>query len=174
MKTARVVAGVLYVISLFAALFYILTALYAAFVIVIHGWRGTSLFNEIEDNQFTIDYPFTDVPFLIGSNTPLFLWMLVVIFAGYGVFAVLIGRVFTIFRQDKLFTASAVRRLRYFYLANFIVPPAVLAVNLFFTKDVQDLVIISILHAVIGVFAWLMAAIFKQGLALQEEQDHTL
>jgi hypothetical protein len=174
MKTAKVVAGVLYIISLFAALFYILTALYAALVILLHHWRGTSLFNEIENNQFTIDYPFTDVPFLIGSNTPLFLWMLVVIFAGYGVFAILIGRVFSIFRHDKLFTLSAVRRLQYFYLANFLVPPAVLLVNLFFTSDVQDLVIISILHAIIGVFAWLMAAIFKQGLTLQEEQDHTL
>ncbi|NEU07701.1 DUF2975 domain-containing protein [Flavihumibacter sp. R14] len=174
MKTVKVVARILYIISLFAALFYIFTAVYAAFVMVLHNLSGTALFNELESGQFTIDYPFTDTPFLIGSNTSLYLVMLVVIFGGYGLFAVLLGRVLSVFKQDKLFTPTAVRRLQYFYLANFLIPPAILLVNLFFTRDVQDLVIISILHAIIAVFAWFMAAIFKQGLMLQEEQDHTL
>jgi hypothetical protein len=44
---------------------------------------------------------------------------------------------------------------------------------LVFRAELFDMIRIGVLHLVIGVFAFFMAAIFKQGLLLQEEQDLT-
>lgn len=173
MKNVKLIAGILHFLSKVIALLYLCTAVYALLVILISRFRETSLFAASEGG-FTIMYPFTQTPFLLGDNTSLFLVMMIVIFSGYGVFAWMLGEVFRLFTLDKLFTRTAVKTLTAFYLLNLLVPGTVLLVNLFFTRDVKDLVAITVLHAVIGIFAWFMANIFKQGLALQDEQDHTL
>jgi hypothetical protein len=174
MKSIKVVAGILRGLSIAAVLFYGFTALYAAFVIIFARNPELGLFQKEKEDGFVINFPFTHKPFLLGDNNPHFLVMLVVTFAGYGIFAYLIKRVCEIFRQDKLFTEKAVLRLKQFYLFNLIVPGSILLINLFFTRDVSDGLAVTVLHGIIGVFAWFLAVIFRQGLALQEEQDLTL
>ena len=51
--------------------------------------------------------------------------------------------------------------------------PAFLVLLAFFGHEIIDILRITLLHLVIGVFAYFMAAIFKQGVHLQEEQDLT-
>jgi purine-cytosine permease-like protein len=64
-------------------------------------------------------------------------------------------------------------KLSRFYLTNLIVPAAFLVLLAFFGHEIIDILRITLLHLVIGVFAYFMAAIFKQGVHLQEEQDLT-
>jgi hypothetical protein len=59
-------------------------------------------------------------------------------------------------------------------MANLTVPAMVTIIFLFARIEIRDTVMLMFLHAVIGVFAFFMAAIFKHGLLLQEEQDLTL
>jgi hypothetical protein len=56
-------------------------------------------------------------------------------------------------------------------MVNVIVPVVIMLLLLIFKQEVEDIVRITFLHLIIGVFAFFMAAIFKQGLVLQEEQD---
>ena len=174
MKSIKVVASILQGLSIAAVLFYGFTAVYAAFVILFARNPELGMFELVKENGFIINFPFTDKPFLLGDNTPHYLVMLVVTFAGYGIFAYLLKRVFGIFTKDKLFTEKAVTRLKQFYLFNLIVPGSILLINLFFTKDIDDGLTVTVLHGIIGVFAWFLAVIFRQGLELQEEQDLTL
>lgn len=174
MKLLKNVAAILHVLSMAAAVFYFVTTIYALIVILFARNPELGMFKEIGNDTFRINYPFTDVPFLTGDNTPHFFFILLITFAGYGLFAFLLARVFSIFKQDKLFTADAIGRLRTFYTANLVIPAAVLICELFFTRDVRDLLVITVLHAIIGIFAWFLSVIFRQGLFLQEEQDLTL
>lgn len=174
MKSIKIVARILHDLSVVAVIFYLLTATYAAFVILFARNPDMGLFRPDRHNGFIINYPFTDMPFLLGDNNPHYLVMMVVTFAGYGIFAYLLKRVFGIFTRDKLFTEKAVIRLKQFYSFNLIVPGSILLINLFFTTDISDGLTVTVLHGIIGVFAWFLAVIFRQGLALQEEQDLTL
>ncbi|MCY1227005.1 hypothetical protein D9M72_392600 [compost metagenome] len=89
----------------------------------------------------------------------------------YGIFFWLLGNIFKTFRGKKLFTQQGVRRLSIFYLLNFIVPLPFLIGHIAYSYEVEILVSLSVLHFVLGVFAYFMAVIFKQGLNLQTEQD---
>lgn len=174
MKSVKIVAGILKLISYIMSAFYLLTSVYGAIVIIFLRNPELGFFTVIGDGSFKINYPFSNMPFLVGDNTARYLLMLVVTFLGYGIFALLLGKVFWVFTRAKLFTSAALRWLKVFYLYNFIAPLSVLILNLFFTDDIRDYVIISILHAIIGVFAWFFSVMFKQALFLQEEQDLTL
>ena len=91
----------------------------------------------------------------------------------YGLFLWLLSGVFHAFKQTKIFTRKGVLQLSRFYMINLIVPFVFLALIAVFGEEMIDIVRIILLHLVIGVFAFFMAAIFKQGLVLQEEQDLT-
>jgi hypothetical protein len=83
----------------------------------------------------------------------------------------LLSGVFHAFKQDRLFTKNGLLQLSRFYMVNVIVPVVIMLLLLIFKQEVEDIVRITFLHLIIGVFAFFMAAIFKQGLVLQEEQD---
>lgn len=174
MKKVKIITGVLQLLCKLVGALYLLTAVYAAFVISQSRFAQTSLFEVTQPNHFVINFPFTGQPFLLGDNTPHYLIMMVVLIAGYGVFAWLLGNVFKVFTREKLFTSENVRTLTIFYLLNFLVPMGVLIIDILLQQDVSDLIIIVILHATVATFAWLIANIINQGVPLQDEQDHTL
>jgi hypothetical protein len=174
MKKVKIITGTLHIICKAIGGLYILTALYAGIVILIGKFGKTSLFEVPEPGGFIINFPFTRQPFLLGDNTPHYLIMMIVLIAGYGMFAWLLGNVFNVFTRAKLFTPANVRTLTIFYLLNFIVPLTILLIDLMLGKDVRDLIIIVILHATLATFAWLIANIINQGVPLQDEQDYTL
>jgi hypothetical protein len=92
----------------------------------------------------------------------------------YGLFFWLLSDIFKTFRQPKLFTPSGVNRLKRFYVGNLTIPILMLLVLAVSGDEVANLVSVTFLHMILGVFAFFMAAIFQQGLLLQEEQDLTL
>lgn len=169
MKRVRLIATCLFYFSRVLALPYLATA---AYCIICFLFRTDSL-QPIEDGKrFVITYPFTDTRFLIGDTYEFYyIFEMIAFIALYGIFFWLLGNIFKTFRGKKLFTQPGVRRLSIFYLLNFIVPLPFLIGHIAYSYEVEILVSLSVLHFVLGVFAYFMAVIFKQGLNLQTEQD---
>lgn len=174
MKTVRLTATVLFYFSRAGAYLFLGTALYAAAVVLLYYYIAARwLPIEVKGQYFTLFYPFTAKAFLLGDYTTSYLFTNLSIVIFYGFFLWLLSDVFRAFRQQKLFTEKSVTRLSRFYITNLIVPILFLLLVVKFQNEMSDLIRIIFLHLVIGVFAFFMAAIFKQGLILQEEQDLT-
>lgn len=169
MKRVRLVASCLFYLSRVIALPYLLTAAYCIICFVF-----PTDYLQLTDGgkRFVIMYPFTNSRFLIGDAYEFYyIFEMVAFMALYGLFFWLLGNIFNTFRGKKLFTQQGVRRLSIFYLLNFIVPLPFLVGHIAYSYEVEILVSLSVLHFVLGVFAYFMAVIFKQGLNLQNEQD---
>jgi hypothetical protein len=147
--------------------------LYATAIVLLHIYSpSAALPIAIMPNRtFEIFYPFSKTVFLVGDYTSSFLLSNLVTISFYILFLWLLGGVFGAFRKSKIFTSKGVLRLSRFYIVNLLVPLLFLGLLVIFGEDMIDMLRISLLHLVIGVFAFFMAAIFKQGLVLQEEQD---
>jgi hypothetical protein len=175
MKTVRLVAAILFYIARIWAIFIFIIAGYAIGVVAIHLIAPTASLpiRVLEDQTFRIYFPFTRKVFLLGDYTSSYLVTNLVMIVFYGVFLWLLSAVFHAFRQQKIFTRRGVIQLSRFYIINLIMPLLFLILLLVFRTELFDMIRIGVLHLVIGVFAFFMAAIFKQGLLLQEEQDLT-
>lgn len=169
MKNVKIISTILFYITRIVAVLYLLVTLYSAFSLITE-WCYTTKDN---GNYFTIFYPFTETPFLNGENHwgyKIFNFILPIGF--YGVFFLLVSNVFNVFKQPKLFTLYGVTQLKWFYLTNTIVPPVTIFLASIFSGEIEEgLEWVAIIHFFLGVFAYFLAAIFKQGLSLQNEQD---
>ena len=175
MKTVRFTAGILYYLSRILAIIVSAIAVYALVIILLHlNNPDASLPIKIVNNdRFEIFYPFTQTTFLLGDYTASYLVSNLLTITFYGLFLWLLGGVFHAFKQQKIFTKKGMMQLSVFYIVNLIVPFVFVALLFVFGQEVLDIVRIILLHLVIGVFAFFMSAIFRQGLLLQEEQDLT-
>jgi hypothetical protein len=169
MKAVRVIASFLYHLTSLLSILYLLTGLYSLVVIMVPGMPI-----RVTDGVFEIYYPFTKSPFLLGDYTRSFFTTMWLTTFGYGIFLWLLSRVFKTFKQQKLFTSIGVKRLSAFYIVNLVAPITILILLAIAGQGINEMIIITGLHAILGIFAFFMAAIFKQGLLLQEEQDLTL
>ncbi|MFT3979208.1 MAG: DUF2975 domain-containing protein [Ferruginibacter sp.] len=168
MKPVRFVARILYYISLILCTCYTLAGLYVAFAT---GFR-TSSFRLIEEGKkFIVSAPFGDRPYFIGDNYPGYMIQMVALLLLYGLFFWLLSKVFITFTRKKLFTQQGIAHLQRFYIVNFTVPSLAYIILLITKEDTEDIFMLIMLHAIIGVFAYFIAAIFKQGVLLQNEQD---
>jgi hypothetical protein len=173
MSTVRFIARILFLLSRIAALVIMVVALYAIAVVLLSLFTNSSAVPiQVSDNgTFEIFFPFTRTPFLLGDYTASYLVSNLSVVTFYGLFLWLLSDVFLAFKQPKLFTVRGVNRLSRFYITNLAMPFLFLVLLMAFGHEMIDLLRITLLHIVIGVFAFFMAAIFKQGLLLQEEQD---
>lgn len=169
MKRVRMIASSLYYLSRAVAIPYFATALYSMVCMVLN----LSGYQVIGDGKrFVINYPFSNSPFLIGDDVRFYYkFELIAFLALYGLFFWLLGNIFSTFREKKLFTLQGVKRLQIFYLLNFVIPVCFLIGHVIYNYEVMLLIVLTLLHAVVGIFAYFMAVIFKQGLNLQNEQD---
>jgi hypothetical protein len=175
MKAAKFLAGILFYISRLASWLFLLTAGYALVVVVLMKTTNASWvpMSVSDMDRFTIYFPFTTVPFLLGEYTLSFLIFNLAIVIFYGVFLWLLSNVFNAFRQPRLFTTKGVTQLSRFYIINILVPVMFIILSLTLNHDWADIIQITFLHLIIAVFAFFMAAIFREGVILQEEQDLT-
>jgi hypothetical protein len=173
MKTARVIARVLFYLTRILAIIAICIGAYAIIVLGLSAATSATWLplKMTADNTFVIFYPFTTTPFLLGDYTNEYLTTTLLTLSFYGLFLWLLGSVFHAFMQQRLFSKKGFMQLWRFYMVNLTVPILLLVLVAVFGQEPQDIVRITFLHMVIGVFAFFMAAIFKQGLLLQEEQD---
>jgi hypothetical protein len=174
MKTTRFISTASFYITRVLALAYLATGSYAALALICYRFNHATGLMSVADQHFEIYYPATKTGFLIGDYEFGYIASSLAVVFLYGLFFWLLGDVFTAFRQHKLFTVIAVKQLSRFYLFNIIAPPVVLLLMAIFSIDEVAAKVILVLHFVIGIFAYFMAAIFKQGLSLQEQQDFTI
>lgn len=168
MKTTHIVSRILFYFTRFLAVVYFFLATYSVFTLV------TGLFLTFKDNgkYFQVCYPFTMHPVMLGDyNLPYILFDFLAPLSLYGLFFLLSSNVFKVFFQPKLFTQNGVLHLKRFYLSNLFIPSIVIFFAFFFVPLDNEVVLFIILHGMLGAFAYFLAAIFKQGLNLQNEQD---
>lgn len=168
MKHVRWISVGLRYLFLALAVVYFSTALYTGLVLIFDF--NMVLITE-QGTRLTIMYPFTSQPFLLAENTGVYILQMFLGIGLYGLFFLLLSNVFLSFSREKLFTMQNIRNLQWFYRANLIVPIAVLLLLNLISQAEEEMLIIVVLHGVLGVFAFFMAAIFKQGVNLQKEQD---
>jgi hypothetical protein len=176
MHPVRLIANLLFYVSRLLAILIAIVALYALIIILLHqAAPSASLPIQVTaDGSFRIYYPFTTSVLLLGDYSTGYLFSNFFAIAFYGAFLWLLGDVFKTFRQPRLFTPMGVARLSRFYITNLTVPLVLVSIYALSGEPFSNMLHIILLHAVIGVFAFFMAAIFRQGLNLQEEQDLTL
>lgn len=147
---------------------YGLVSIYAL-VCLFTGWNVVPFG---EGKQLNILYPFSAKPFLIlDNNGPYIVFSFLLPFLLYTVFFFLTARMFGVFKRSRLFTAPNHLQLKRFYVFNLLVPPLSVAVAFFFVEIEFIIAILLVLHLIMGIFVWFVAAIFKQGIQLQNEQD---
>ena len=173
MHTVRKVASILRQLTRIAAFIFLATAVYSGALLLLSQHTSISgLPIRFDQNgTYIIFYPFTKQPFLIGELTTAYQLFSTTVVALYGVFLLLLSSVFNVFSKPRLFTAAGVKVLIAFYWFNILAPGIFLLTLLFLGEDVSDAIMIVFLHTMLSVFIFFMAAIFKQGLLLQEEQD---
>lgn len=167
MKTVRFVARSLLAFSRILAVGYALSFLLSLLALS-SGW---SLNVFAENQRFEILFPFTRVAYLLGEYNQGYILMFLLLLGLYSLFFFLVGNVFKVFTQPKLFTAYGVRQLRTFYLGNLLMPVCAGTLIGFCYGIESPMVILIILHMILGVFTYFMAVIFEQGLTLQSEND---
>jgi hypothetical protein len=168
MNGTKIFSRILFYITRLLAVFYFFVTALSLLALTTHWGLGLT-----EDGKyFHVYYPFTTKPFLNGDyNLHYIIFYFLLVLGLYGLFFLLVSNVFRVFFQPKLFTAFGVRHLKRFYLANFIIPGALVLTTSFFTEVDDSSQILVVLHFILGVFAFFLAAIFNQGLNLQKEQD---
>ena len=175
MNQVRMLASGLYYLTRIAAVLFLMTGIYAFVVLALSMYTSIDqLPIRVSDASFVIFYPFTERPFLLGDYTFSYFLITTSTVILYGLFLWLLSCVFKAFRHQKLFIPRSVSRLERFYWFNVGVPILFLVILTVSGQELRDVVLIVFLHLMIAVFAFFMAAIFKQGLLLQEEQDLTL
>ncbi len=168
MNNVKLVSRFLFFITRFLAGFYFLMFTHSG-IALLTGW---SLKFKENGKYFQVCFPFTKTAILNGDyNIPYIFLEFLIPMALYGLFFLLLGNVFKVFFQPRLFTNTGITHLKRFYLGNFIIPTVMVLLVSFIDEPEIDGVMIIVLHAIIGVFAYFLAAIFKQGLVLQNEKD---
>lgn len=147
---------------------YLLIGLYSAICLV----TGTGITPYGEGKYLHINYPFTSKPFLnVDNNLPYILSSFLSVLLFYGLFFLLTAQVFRIFYQPRLFIRLHITSLQRFYLYNLFVPGIATLISLLFVPVEAIVWGLILVHILLGVFAYFLSAIFKQGLNLQNEQD---
>lgn len=169
MNSVKVTAKILLHLSRLLSCLYFIIFIYALISLV---GRAGSVSVHDANQQFTIYLPFTRIPFLLGFYNPLYIWLeFLPLFILYALFFLMLSYVFEAFTQNRLFTLRGYNYLRIFYWANLTVPVVVLLLAELLSEASFDAWNIVGLHVLLGIFIFFMAAIFNQGLKLQDEQD---
>ena len=168
MRSVKAVSRVLcYSARILAVLYFVMAAL--SLLALTTGW-GLNI--REGGKYFQVYYPFTKIGFLNGDyNITYIIFFFLLPISLYGLFFLLLSNVFKVFFQPRLFTSYSVKHLRLFYQANCIIPGLVVFLSSFFERVETESIVMVVLHFTLGVFAWFFAAIFKQGVQLQNEQD---
>lgn len=169
MKNVKIIATCLFYITRILAILYLISIVYSTISLL----TESNLITRENGKYFSICFPFTEIHFLNGENNwayKIFNFLIPIGF--YGLFFWLLSNVFKVFKQPKLFTQNGVNQLKLFYIGNIFMPSiTILLASIFAGKIEEGLEWVAVIHFFLGVFAYFLAAIFKQGLQLQNEQD---
>jgi hypothetical protein len=174
MKFVRTISTVLFYVTRCVALVYALVAVYIIFVFSSYALAPDTTLMIQDAGRFVIYYPATSTPFLLGDYDTVYLSEMVGGITLYALFFWLLSDVFLTFRHSPLFTEKGVARLTRFYCFSIAAPIVVLSLMALFSISEPAAQAIGTLHVIFGIFTYFMAAIFKQGLELQVQQEFTI
>lgn len=162
------ISNLLFYLTRIASFSFLLTTAYGLISFVFK----TKKFQLTKDAEnFQINLPFSDSPFLLGQNSASAIWEMILGIMLYGLFFWLLSNVFNVFRQPKLFTTKNVNHLTIFYAANFIIPVVMLLFLLITGTYTRSFMPLALMHLLLGIFICFMTVIFKRGLHLQNDHD---
>lgn len=168
MNKVKIISRLLFYITRLLALVYFAMALHSIIALVTK-W---SLHFKDGEKYFQVSFPFSNTVYLVGDyNLPYIIFDFLMVLIFYGLFFLLVSNVFKVFFQPRLFTEYSIKHLKIFYLANLIIPVLAVLAAAIFTQVDKEVTVLILLHFILGIFAYFLAAIFKQGLNLQKEQD---
>ncbi len=169
MNSVKIISKVLFYFTRFLAILYFAMPAYSLFTFLTK-W-GLNIVRE--GKYFEVLFPFTQKPILLGDyNWAYMVFDFLAPLSLYGLFFLLASNVFKVFFQPKLFTEFGIKHLKRFYIANLTLPALMILTASVFTEIESEICsILFVLHTILGVFAYFLAAIFKQGVNLQKEQD---
>ncbi len=168
MKQVQQISKFLFYLTRIASFSYLLMAIFG---LVSFAFKTQNFVLTKGVENFQINFPFSNTPFLVGQNNSYAVWEMILGILLYGLFFWLLSNVFNAFAQPKLFTEKSVKKLTAFYLANFIIPILMLLFLIINQNYSASFWSVALLHILLGVFIYFMTVIFKQGLHLQNEQD---
>jgi len=168
MSRANIICKILFYITLFLGLFYLLIVLYAS-ICLLTGWS----INPYGEGRFLhINYPFSQKPFLnVDNNAAYKLFSFLLPLSFYTLFFLQASQVFKVFTKTKLFTVPHLAQLKRFYWLNLLFPVLGVIEASFFVAIEGSIALLVGVHFILGIFTFLLAEIFRQGLKLQNEQD---
>lgn len=168
MGHTKIFARIIATISRSLALAYFLMAVYSV-ICLITKWCITPY----GAGKFLhINYPFSQTPFLnIDNNASYIFFSFLLPISLYALFFWLTANLFLVFAKPKLFTHTNLIQLKRFYWFNWLASFPAIIISSFFVETESVVWLLALVHSILGVFAWMVAAIFKQGLQLQKEQD---
>ncbi|MAU26448.1 MAG: hypothetical protein CMH48_04580 [Muricauda sp.] len=128
------------------------------------------------ENRFQISIPLFPELFIKGFYEQNIIVAITLVMFYFGVFFYVLSLIFKSFKSEKLFTEKVVKSLNRFAILNLVVFPALYIIIHFVVmkksgyNDIHNL----ILSLILGVFILFIAAIFKRGLKVQNENDLTI
>lgn len=168
MKLVRLISTIAFYLTRIMSVGYILTTLHLVVSVVFK----LSTLKFLPNGRFAICYPFTSKYFLLGSAyTAKYIIEMALLIAFYGMFFWLLGNVFKTFRQKKLFTVQGIHNLKQFYITNLVICPVLFLILSIYSIEDYPYMVMIIAHGIMGIFALFIAAIFEQGVNLQNDQD---
>jgi len=163
--------------SVSVVLFYlsalITVGLFLLLLFILLSWF-TGLVEVNEEGIFKLKFPLSSS--IISGKYQLYTLLSIgATFAFYGVFTYLLSGLFKTFTLEPLFKPKAIQYLRYFTIANLLLPVSYFILVMILPSQLfPEGILISFLHLIVGLFAAFISAIFKQGVVLQEEQNLTI
>lgn len=168
MNPSRLISKLVSFLFLLLGAVYGLTFLYSL-ICLISGWNTLPY----GDGKYLhILYPFTEKPFMnVDNNGPYLIFSFLLPLLLYSLFFFLTAKMFGVFNQPRLFTVPNHSKLKRFYVFNLLAPLLSVSVAIFFVEVEFLIWVLTLMHLIMGIFVWFVAAIFKQGIQLQNEQD---
>ena len=177
MKAIRLISKILRVAAAVLAGVYGLSFAYSFLVLLLNALFPAASWLPIEvlDDRFVILFPFTKIGFLTERLHWGYQLFVLVILLAYAVFFWLLGCIFSAFSDERIFTQTAVQALGYFSRASLSVPIAIFIFYAIVTMDARmGEALLAMVHWLLGIFTLFLAAIFREGYQLQQEQDLTI
>lgn len=128
----------------------------------------------VNGNHLRLELPFTNshLEVLDEHNIPL---MLIISLLFYSLFFYSLSEVFKTFGADKLFTEQVQHKLIHFAYLNLLVPFVYIVLHSMIIQDTHYTQLpYALLHLVLGIIVFFIAALFNQGKQLQSENDLTI
>lgn len=167
----------------FSSIFYWLCTILTISIVLLLIFIAVSLifknYSIGSNNEISIGIPLTET-FIKGDlnqfTITFFILSIAIFLLYYGLFFYLLRSIFKVFSREKvIFTNKTISYIKNFGWLNTFLPPLGIIIAYFITSKIDfEIIMQGGLLMALGIFSFFIAAIFNEGIALQEENDLTI